>query len=224
MVDYENGIDYGMRDTLEDYFEEPNTNNTDVFWHSPDIFVRNQPDGRIIQVHENPEFGETTPSYVYVRVFNNGCESIMAENNKVKLYWAKANTSLSWPEHWDGTLTMPNGNGEQVVMGGQIGEVMMPPLYPGESKLIEIPWIPPNPAIYEGVTPNPWHFCLLARIDFSADPMTFPASGSLGNDIKNNNNIVMKNTTVVDLKTNSANPEPVGGVIAIGNSKTFSRK
>lgn len=219
----DNSFDLGMQDTLEDYFYEPNNNNSNVFWHSPDVFVRNQNDGKIIPVHENPEYSPNNPVYAYVRVTNNSCVSTFSSQNKVKLYWSKANTALAWPQHWNGTLyiTDPQTN-QQVLMGDEVGEAVIPPLGPGESVLLEFPWMLPNPADYHNINYNPWHFCLLARIDTPNDPMSFAETSNLAHNIVKNNNIVMKNTTVVDIEPDTTNPQPVGGVVAVGNPDTVA--
>tara|TARA_R100000935_G_scaffold27288_1_gene47396 strand:+ start:69230 stop:72076 length:2847 start_codon:yes stop_codon:yes gene_type:complete len=212
------GLDLGMQDTLEDYFYEPNTNNSDIFWHSPDIWVRNQNDGKLIQKHENPEYDANNPNYVYVRVTNNSCETGVSFQNKLKLYWSKANTSLAWPEHWDGTLYQTDPvTGQQILMGDEIATLTIPQLDPGESKILEIPFNFPNPADYQNINFNPWHFCLLARIESPNDPMTYAEVSNLRDNIKKNNNIVMKNTTVVDIVPGSPAPQPIGGVVGIGN-------
>jgi hypothetical protein len=75
----------------------------------------------------------------------------------------------------------------------------------------------PNPDDYININPNPWHFCLLARIESASDPMTFPEEEHITTNVLNNNNIAWKNTTVVDIFPDSPNPLPVGGVIAVGN-------
>ncbi|MAZ72814.1 MAG: hypothetical protein CMC70_06670, partial [Flavobacteriaceae bacterium] len=223
------GLDLGMQDTLEDYFYEPNTNNSEIFWHSPDIWVRNQNDGRLIQKHENPEYDPNNPNYVYIRVTNNSCETIASYENNLKLYWSKANTALTWPEHWDGSLYQADPvTGQQVLMGDEVATHTLPPLDPGESTILEIPWQMPNPADYQHININPWHFCLLARIESPFDPMAVSETSNLRDNILKNNNIVLKNTTVVDIIPDSPTPQPIGGVVGVGNpdavAKTYELK
>jgi hypothetical protein len=60
-----------------------------------------------------------------------------------------------------------------------------------------------------------WHFCLLARIEASTDPMTVAETNGLNLNVRNNNNIAWKNVTVVDtVLDNDVSP---GGVIAVEN-------
>ena len=210
------GLDLGMQDSLEDYFFEPNE-NTPVFWNSPDIWVRNQNEGILIPKHENPEYTAGQDNYAYVRVTNNSCD-VNSGTEKVNLYWAKASTSLDWPDPWDGSVSVGG-----VVFGGEVGEMDIPALSPGESTIIEIPWQVPNPADYNNITNNPWHFCLLARINTTSDPIIATTGELLSESILNNNNIVMKNLTVVDIDPDSPTPAPIGGMIHVSNPSTLAK-
>lgn len=155
-------------------------------------------------------------------VTNNSCET-SAGNENLKLYWAKADTSLNWPEHWDGSLTMTDPTtSTPIIMGNQIGTLPIPVLEPGQSKLVEFAWNVPNPDDYTNINPNLWHFCLLARIDTPTDPMTVPETSSLYHNVLNNNNIVWKNTTVVDILPDS--PSDITSVVSVGNSLNLVKK
>jgi len=213
MVNPTPGLDLAMQNSNLDDFVEPDA-NTEILWQSDDIWVRNQDDGDLIAVHQNPEYHPSNPNYVYVRVTNNSCDT-PSGNDNLKLYWAKASTSLYWPDHWNGTLYMPDPtNPNPVLVGNEIGTLTIPVLGPGESKILEFPWVVPNPQDYVGINPNPWHFCLLARIESPDDPMTFPEGMIITNNVKNNNNIAWKNTTIVDIFPNV--PSQIGGVVAVG--------
>lgn len=201
------GLDLQIRNSHEDIGIEPD-NNTDVFWQSNDIWVRNQDDD--IEEHQNPEYDSNNPNYVYVKVNNKSCTPSKSNNSKVKLYWAKANTSLSWPNHWDGSLLVDN-----IQMGGEIGEVEIPTLLPGEDVNLKFEWNVPNPNDYFEINENPWHFCLLARIISDEDQMSTPEVSSLFANVKNNNNVAWKNLTVVDILPNTLTSN--GGVIGIDN-------
>jgi hypothetical protein len=74
-------------------------------------------------------------------------------------------------------------------MGNQIGDITIPILQPGESRVIEFEWQIPNPDNSAGIDPNIWHYCLLSRIEATHDPMTFPETTDLVANVKNNNNI-----------------------------------
>ncbi|MFT4800910.1 MAG: hypothetical protein ACI93N_000675, partial [Flavobacteriaceae bacterium] len=209
------GIDLAMQNSEVDVFEEPDT-ETEYPWQSKDIWVRNQDDGLLIKEHQNPEYHPSNPNYVYVRVTNNSCEATTG-NDPLKLYWAKANTALSWPLHWEGNLTItdPDTN-QEILMGDQIATLNIPPLGIGEEAIIEFEWNNmPNPEDYININDNPWHFCLLARIDTPNDPMSFTEGESITQNVLNNNNIAWKNTTVVDIFPNE--PSPIVSAVAVGN-------
>ena len=188
------GPDVWSQDTATETGDEPNTVSSD-FWMSDDIWVRRQNDGLVNQEHQNPEYRAPggSPNYVYVRVRNRACTG--AGSGDVKLYWAKASSGLSWPTPWDGSVTMP------ALMGNPIGSKPTGSVSAGGFTVLEFPWNPPNPADYGAFGADRSHFCLLSRIETSATPpfgMTFPETMSLGDNVRNNNNIVWKNITVVD--------------------------
>ena len=201
-------VNFMIKDSKQDIGDEPN-NNTQYMWTSSDIFVRNQNDGKLVPVHQNPTYDGINPNYIYVRVTNIGCQT-SSGNDSVSINWAKAGTSLNYPEYWDGTI-IQNG----VVFGGSVGSGVIPILKPGQEALVEIPWNIPNPQNYAQINPEPWHFCLLTRIISNVDTMTFPETWDVNTNTRNNNNIAWKNVTVVDvLPNNVVNP---GGVVAVGN-------
>ncbi len=101
-------------------------------------------------------------------------------------------------------------------MGDEIATLTIPPLEIGQEAIIEFEWNDlPNPEDYININDNPWHFCLLARIDTPNDPMTFPEGTFITDNVLNNNNIAWKNTTVVDIIPNTSSR--IGGVVAVGN-------
>ncbi|TXD70555.1 hypothetical protein [Aequorivita lipolytica] len=208
--------DLYVKDIVNDIGQEPNI-HTDVFWNSKDIWVRNQNDGTINQEHQNPVYHPSNPNYVYVRVSNKGC-STSSGNDQLKLYWAKANTALDWDEYWTGQVLVGN-----VKMGDTLGTKIIPPIVPGSETILEFEWPVPNPQDYIGINPNPWHFCLLSRIESNDDPMTFSEGTFITDNVKNNNNIAWKNTTVIEIIPNTPS---IGAVIGVSNplgiAKTYS--
>ena len=60
-------------------------------WVSSDIYIRNQNDGQLVKIHQNPEYDAINPNYIYVRVTNLGCQTSSGADT-VKVNWAKANT------------------------------------------------------------------------------------------------------------------------------------
>lgn len=93
------GVDLYMKDQPWDMAYEPS--EVQLPYLSDDIWIRNQPDGFSNDEHQNPVHDGVNPSYVYVRVRNNGCQD--AQEGNLTLYWAKASTALSWPGRTFGT-------------------------------------------------------------------------------------------------------------------------
>src|SRR5690606_2129284 len=63
MLNPSTDLDLVIRDSREDYGEEPNVETEEIFWNSIDMWVRNQQDE--IEIHENPEYDPNNPAYVY---------------------------------------------------------------------------------------------------------------------------------------------------------------
>ena len=204
------GLDLVIKDSSLDTGEEPNT-TSQYFWASEDIWIRNSQDGIID--HQNPEYSPTVPNYIYVRVKNNGCQATTGIEN-LSTYWAKASTSLNWPQLWNGATY----NGTSTILGNPIGTVTIPILQPGQETILSMPFIVPNPSNYNGIFAEPWHFCLLARIVSQSDEMTFPETQDLVQNVINNNNIAWKNVTIVDYVSDDLPRQTIGGVIAVGNT------
>ncbi|HLS10715.1 MAG TPA: S8 family serine peptidase [Flavobacteriaceae bacterium] len=210
MANPEPGLDLMIRNSLEDYGVEPDVTTDRVFWNSPDIWVRNQDDGHYMLENQNPRYQGATPNYVYVRVTNRSCVT-SSGTEELELYWSKANTSLNWPEHWDGSLFV-----DGVQMGGLVNTLSIPSLEPGEETIIKFPWYVPNPNDYKNINENPWHFCLLSRIVSDEDLMSTPEESFITSNVKNNNNLGWKNVTVVDLP--SEKPKSfIGAAVGVNN-------
>lgn len=212
----QNNIDLYIRDTATDIGQEPNI-HTDIYWNSHDIWVRNQNDGAVVQEHQNPVYDPNNPNYVYVKVRNKGCGT-SSGTDKLELYWAKANTALDWDEYWTGQIFVGN-----VKMGDTLGVKNISSIITGDETILEFEWYVPNPQDYIGINPNPWHFCLLARLESNDDPMTFPEVNYITDNVRNNNNIAWKNTTVIEIIPNTSS---IGAVIGVSNpantTKTYS--
>ncbi len=197
-------LDLYMQDTPEDFGAEPN-NISEYLYVSEDIWVRNQNDG--VQIHENPRYIPNQPVYVYVRVRN---KSIVPSTGSEKLYlhWSKAGPYWDWPGPWEGDM-----NTGTALLGNLVDFEYISPVEPGEETIVKFEWYPPNPADYEFITDEPWHFCLMARIESDVDPVQ--TDTRLGEYIKNNNNVAMKNVDII---------EPVSGLTGsvIGFMNTFN--
>lgn len=222
LLETNHSVDLLVRDSDSDYGQESIISSS-VTWNSPDIWVRNQPDGKRIRKHQNPTYSaNNNTNFIYVRVYNRGC-STSSGNDVLKLYWAKASTSLKWPADWDGTTTFPYGP----LVGAPAGEITIPQLQRGEDVILEIPWQVPNPSMYYDMNQNPWNFSLLARIESDDDPMTYLETVYLIDNVISNNNIAYKSLNVItippDTGGNLTETTSISGVIAIGNNHDESR-
>jgi len=192
--------DLWSQDTPIDDGREPDTLSP-YFYLSDDIWIRPDiNDGRTMQDHSDPVYHSNgNPNYVYVRIRNRGCNDAPTAN--VKLYWAKASTGLGWPQPWDGTVTIP------APMGGSIGTLSTGTVVGHGQVILEFPWRVPNPRDYAVFGGDRSHFCLLARIETSANPpygMHTPEGPNLNTNVMNNNNIVWKNVTIANSNSSSS--------------------
>ncbi|MGM0636593.1 MAG: S8 family peptidase [Bacteroidota bacterium] len=207
LADPEPGLDLMMQNSDIDYGEQPDT-DTEVIWNSPDIWVRNQPDGHLYKESEDLQYQDSnSTAYVYIRITNNSCE-VSSGAELLKLYWAKGGLSQTWPAVWEGDT-----NTGLLDFGGSIDTQNIPSLEPGESTILEFEWQPKNPEMYEFFNfEKPWMFCFLARIVTDDDPMTSPEGENAATNTRNNNNIAYKNETVINV-----GERPNKGSIVVGN-------
>ncbi|MBX2968226.1 MAG: hypothetical protein KF803_02560 [Cyclobacteriaceae bacterium] len=180
--------DLWSQDMPDDPGTEPNTTSA-IMYVSEDIWIRNAA-GTTIQQHQNPI--SNSINHVYVRVRNQVCGTNGTAT--VRLFWAKASPSLSWPAPWDGSIPGPP------VMGGEIGTATVT-VTGSSAEIVHFTWNTPSVSDYAAMGADAGHFCLLARIETSAAPdfgLTSPdGTGNLWNYVKNNNNIVWKNIDVI---------------------------
>ena len=150
---------------------------------SPDIWVRNQADGFVNQEHQSPEYQNGQPVYIYVKVSNKSCVDASGGED-LNLYWSKASSWSSWLQNWDGS---------QPTVGDNIGAFNLGNLPAGKDTILEFTWNILNPYLHAN-----WATCLLARIENSTvDPITvYP--NRIDDDIYFNNNIAMRNVTIVN--------------------------
>lgn len=178
------GPDGWMRDVPGDDGSEPDPSTANM-WESPDIWVRNQQDTNLqfLHQHQNPIASAT--NYVYVKLRNRGCAPL--EQGNVLTYFAKASTGLAWSANWIGSASN----------GDVIGTQPVGFLAANGELVLEYPWTPPATG----------HFCLLARLVSSDDPMSFAEGTIVHTNTKNNNNVAWKNVNVVPLEQS-----PAGGL------------
>ena len=191
--------DLWSQDKPDDTGAEPNV-TSDSMYVSEDIWVRNEA-GTAVQEHQNPV--SNTVNHVYVRVRNRVCGT--TGTGTVRLFWAKASPSLSWPAPWDGSVAGPPS------MGNEITATLPVTVVGATAQIVDFTWNTPNLADYAAMGADAGHFCLLARIETDAAPGFGLANpdGTVGlwNYVANNNNIVWKNVEVVG----SAGAPPDGG-------------
>lgn len=209
--------------------EEPNIDMSPM-WETADIWCRNAQNGLSYDIHQNPIATNSSKPWVYVRIRNRGCSASLGNEN-LYLYWAKAATDLSWPSYWN-TSVHCNANGTGPIIGYLIAVATLPVIQPGGEWIQEFHWLNvPNPSDYNGCSMQwnnePLHYCLLARIESIDDPMTIPETMNLGDNVRNNNNIIWKNVTVIDNMTpfnttfDDCNMDVIGGsVLGVGNPFT----
>jgi subtilisin family serine protease len=205
---YIGNLDLMVRNSMVDYGFEPDLNTEEVFWNSQEIWVRHNSSESYIDVHQNPEYDPVQPNFVYVRVTNRSCIT-SSGNDSLELYWAKSHAAPSiWPDLWDGSISI-----DGVTLGGLIATASIPELTPGKEAIIEIPWLVPNPEDFQNISTEPWHFCLVARINSTDDPITNETS-NLSQNVMNNNNFAWKNLNIVDIIPNTP---ATGSIAAVAN-------
>ncbi len=158
-----------VRDNLADPGTGPNATTT-TGWESPDIWVRQSPDGGLVG---EPILGGQ-PSTVYVRVGNRGAGAYPSTGTDVvQLFWAKAGAGLSWPKPWDGSVPAQGG---AVASPQPVG-----PIASGLDTILSFNWpSTPNPVDYPA---QDGHFCLLAVVGKST---ASPFDGFSGPDLNAN--------------------------------------
>ena len=132
-------LDLYIKDSSDDIGEEPNETTLEIT-NSPDIWIRNNPDG--IHQDQDPLYQHPDQyhpktkklNYVYFRVRNRGSIPTRGDERLI-LYWSKTSSGLSWPEDWDGTSVYDNGH----VKGDPIGSITIPALEPGEETTLIYP-------------------------------------------------------------------------------------
>lgn len=197
-----------IRDSPEDIGNEPNNETVAAmgvnFWSSPDIWIRQTNDGLTNQFSEPIEYMASTPNYVYVRVKNKGC---IPQSGNLRVYWASAGTGLGWPTDWvNNTATYSTCTAS--IYGDEITPSASITVPAQSDQIFVFPWQPNNPDDYDCFI-DPFHFCLLARIEttpVSPFGMTFPEGSSVWSNTVDNNNIAWKNVIINNFVLGLNNP------------------
>ncbi|WP_053002235.1 trypsin-like peptidase domain-containing protein [Kordia jejudonensis] len=216
------GYDLAGFDSSRDGGEEPNNSGQGI-WQSPDIWNRRTNSGLNL-THEDPGYLGSNSNVMRFRVHN--VSFTTSSVSYAKLYWTLGSTGEAWPESWDGTtlingnpagaeLTVPytGFNATNTYVAGQ--GFRIPALAPGQEYIIDAKWQPDDPAIF-GLN-NGAMICFLGRIVDPNDPMANenPGPGApIGPNVSNNNNIVTRNASLVNLGGNYLNG--FGGIV-VGN-------
>ena len=163
--------DVWMKDTWGDTGTEPLPASESPIYDSPYLWVRNTQDNERIHQHEHqdPELGSR--NWVYVKL-HNGADT--DQDGHLELYWADSSTNIGWPSGWTLLESVP-------VVG-----------FPAHStQIVETPWdhLP-------GVGDS---YCLIARWNSPADPMSVPETNDIAANVRNSNNLIWKNLKIVDL-------------------------
>jgi len=108
------------RDHSGDTGAVPSNSGGEAWWDSPDIWVRNAPDG--VESHQNPVVG--AENTLYVRVRNTG--NAEARDVTVHAYDAAGAANIRWPDDW-----VPS-----------IGTATVSRIAPGASAVVAIAWTP----------------------------------------------------------------------------------
>ena len=107
---------------------------------------------------------------MFVNVQNRGTDPVTGA--QLQVWYANASISLTWPPGW--TL---------------LGTYPLPSINAGASHVAQLPWTPPGSG----------HYCLLARIVSTADPMTVLETDNISLNVRANNNLAWRNVNVEEL-------------------------
>jgi hypothetical protein len=108
-------VDLYIRDSSGDTGEHA---SPQVHWHSPDIWVRNNPPPANPNDPSDPNYGEdpdaghqppinNVPNYMYARVHNRGSQQASANTFSVEAFHCNPGTGMLWPNHFQSMGTLP---------------------------------------------------------------------------------------------------------------------
>lgn len=191
-------FDLYMKDRPEDYGAE----QFPYDWQadrdmSVDIWLRNDQDGFENQESETLYDDNFSIVYLYVRVRNKSLVDASGNEN-LRLYWSKASSWSSWPQNWDGS---------QPTIGNLVGSVNLGNLAAGTDTIIEFPW-----SLFGSDLVLQSSVCFLARIEDSPTDQITIHPGRLDDDVFFNNNITMRNVSIVNIGPWIEPPGEINGV------------
>ena len=187
-----------IRDTVTDNGAIP---SAVYFAHnSPDIWTTDMENNPC-----NPKGGELCK--VCVRI-HNGSNSASSGNEKLIVNWAKAGMGLPWDYGWLGNNYFAPGVPCSGFVTNASG-ITIPSIPAGESIVLKITWLAPDPAVYANIMPvedaDWWHFCLAARVH-DGTPIVGENSHllNMGTFTRNNDNVAWKNISIISENCNGA--------------------
>jgi|GEM_PF-3242930 len=202
----------------EDMGEEPSL--TTNFWISPAIWNRHSPDQ--LTTHLNPFHNKDQLNYLHVEVRDRGCQKPSGE---LKMYFSEASTGHVWPEDWDNSIPTNDHLGYfvgSIDLSDNVNEY-----FDNNDELVYlyiIPWVPLDPTDFDGYgSGDKMHGCIVGRIVSNEDPMALEQTEvHVSVNSKNNNNIAMKNMSVMHIESGPMEPpySPDKHVLVIKHGKT----
>ena len=210
----------------------PDSSHYDIV-RSPDIWNRIHSDG--LGDHQNMEFKNNSPNQLNLWVRNKGTAATQPTN--LFLYWTIGTIgNEEWDARWLSTPANSMLNPTlsiKIPLGGRINSqtapILVPSIAPGDSLQISYDWYPPNPAWFEGLVTYDARgvsICLLARLEHcEVYPHKMKIDEIFDQHVKinaiNNNNIITKNTWVIDGdSSNLVDRDNDGDIDYIGGSWT----
>lgn len=211
-------IDLRMRDCLNDQGFEPNTEckmdeGWQNIWVSPDLW--NCPDNNLCNPEEWGAPAAVKTNQMRFTIYN-AHPDLNSDPAKLHLYYTMASTGEDWEYNWvDYFYT---GGNYQCHLGDEIvnSPVTIPPISAQSYYTGEASWSPPNfvNSMYPfyadpidcllSLETDPsdgmpkYEICLLARLESDADAIREESFGSITNNVINSNNIVTRNTFLID--------------------------
>ncbi len=221
--------DNGSSTSPMDIGTEPNSSVLDFsqIWNSRDIWNRSTYSNLSIEANYSPENVDCAQGHsnlLRFRIKNNGAVATTTYKH-AKLYWTVGTTGGEpWPSAWDGS-TVIFYNGIYMAIGKEIktpfptpntvpnqypnintGDVnfpssydndgfLIPPLQPGQEYIINALWTPS----YLIDCANRPQICFLGRITEDISIPELIGFNTIGTNVQNNNNIVTRNTSFINL-------------------------
>jgi hypothetical protein len=163
-----------MRDTWNDTGLEPDpATAAEAMWRSPYIWIRSSAQDPAF-LHQHEHENPVMGTTNWIYVkMHNGG---VADNGTLEIYYALASLSLTWPGAWTLLTSVPVA------------------INASSTRIIEIPW---------SSLPGEGHYCMVARWNSVADPITFTETTDIGYNTRQNNNIVWRNLNIVGMDSDA---------------------